>query len=174
MRQRVPVTGRRSPRTVCVTTAMTPRRGTRGGRRRVWPPRGLVALVVSGLFLGLGVLLGQALSWREARRPGPPGDPPPLVSVPQEDPLPPVLRRIAQCESWGQQWTRDGKVLRGKRNPQDLGLFQINTVVWGPQAEALGYDLHTQEGNTQMARYIFAHYGSVPWHASAKCWSRGS
>jgi hypothetical protein len=94
--------------------------------------------------------------------------------VRQEAPLPPVLQRIAQCESWGQQWTRNGQVLRGKRNPQDLGLFQINAVVWGKHAEALGYDLRTREGNTQMARYIFENYGSIPWQASAKCWSRVS
>jgi hypothetical protein len=63
-------------------------------------------------------------------------------------------------------------VVRGKWNPHDMGLFQINTVVWGKKAEELGYDIRTQEGNEQMARYIFENYGSVPWQASVKCWSR--
>ena len=174
MRKRATVSGHQPPRMGCVTPAMMPRVGTRGRRRRTGPPRGLVALVMSGLLLGLGAFLGQVVPWREARSPGPQVEPPSPVIVVQEDPLPPVLQRIAQCESWGQQWTRDGKVLRGKRNPQDLGLFQINAVVWAQQAEALGYDLHTRDGNTQMARYIFAHYGSAPWQASAKCWSRVS
>jgi hypothetical protein len=92
----------------------------------------------------------------------------------KDDTLPPVLQRIARCESWGQHWTRDGKVLRGKRNPQDIGLFQINAVVWTKKAEELGYDIRTREGNTHMARYIFENYGSVPWQASMKCWSRAS
>jgi hypothetical protein len=87
---------------------------------------------------------------------------------------PPVLQRIAQCESSGQQFTRDGTVLRGKRHPQDTGLFQINAVVWAKQAEALGYDIRTRDGNESMARYIFDNYGSVPWQSSAKCWSRAS
>ena len=51
---------------------------------------------------------------------------------------------------------------------------QINTVVWGKKAQELGYDVRTREGNEQMARYLFAHYGSVPWQSSAACWNRVS
>jgi len=47
-------------------------------------------------------------------------------------------------------------------------------VVWQKKAEALGYDLRTPEGNAQMARYLFAQYGSVPWQPSAACWNRTS
>jgi hypothetical protein len=65
-------------------------------------------------------------------------------------------------------------VVRGKRNPQDTGLFQINAVVWAKKAEELGYNIHTPEGNEQMARYIFENYGSAPWQSSAKCWGRVS
>jgi hypothetical protein len=154
---------------------MAPRVGTRGRRRRrAWQPRGLVALVLSGLLLSVGVLLGQAVPWKDARSPVPQVGPQSHVVVVQDDTLPPVMQRIAQCESWGQHLTREGKVLRGKRNPQDLGLFQINAVVWTKKAEELGYDIRTRDGNAHMARYIFENYGSVPWHASAKCWSRVS
>ena len=173
MRKRAPFSGRRSPRMVGVTAVLTPRSGTRS-RRRSWSPRGPAALLVGGLLLSLGALLGHTVSWRNVHRYGLPVEPPLPAIVRQEPPLPPVLQRIAQCESWGQQWTRDGQVLRGKRNSQDLGLFQINAVVWAKKAEELGYDLYTQDGNTQMARYIFEHYGSVPWQASVKCWSRVS
>ena len=62
--------------------------------------------------------------------------------------------------------------MRGTQHAADLGLFQINTVVWGKKAQELGYDLHTPEGNTRMARYRFDHYGSVPWQSSAACWHR--
>jgi hypothetical protein len=97
----------------------------------------------------------------------------PVVIV-QEDSLPPVMYRIAQCESRGQHWAKNGTVLRGKQNPHDLGLFQINTVVWGKKAQELGYDLRTPEGNVLMARYLFENYGSVPWQRSAACWNRTS
>jgi hypothetical protein len=94
------------------------------------------------------------------------------VILVQADTLPPVLHRIAQCESRGQHFTKDGKIVRGKQHAADLGLFQINTAVWGQKAQELGYDLHTPEGNTQMARYLFENYGSVPWQSSAACWNR--
>ena len=45
-------------------------------------------------------------------------------------------------------------------------------MVWGKKSEELGYDIRTQEGNEHMARYLFAHYGSVPWQSSAACWNR--
>ena len=118
--------------------------------------------------------MGKAAPLRDEPRLVPEVVQQPAVVVVQEEPLPPVLQRIAQCESRGQHWTRQGKVTHGTRNPHDTGLFQINTVVWGKKSAELGYDLRTLEGNTQMARYIFENYGSVPWHSSAKCWKRVS
>lgn len=164
-----------TPRQVLATAGRAPRVGTRGRRRRrSWPTRGLAALVLSGLLLSVGALLGKAVPLRDVRHPIPQMGPQPHVIVVKDDTLPPVLQRIAQCESAGQQFTRDGKVLRGKRHPQDTGLFQINAVVWAKQAEALGYDIRTRDGNEHMARYIFDNYGSAPWQTSARCWSRAS
>ena len=142
-------------------------------RRSVWK-RGLVSLGMSGLLVLLGAVLVKAVPpWAE-RHAVPQVVQQTRVVFVQDDTLPPVLQRIAQCESQGQHWTKDGKVKRGKRNPHDTGLFQINTVVWQKKAETLGYDLRTPEGNAQMARYLFAQYGSVPWQTSAACWNRTS
>jgi hypothetical protein len=175
MRKRSTFQCLRTPRQVLATAGRSARVGTRGRRRRrAWPTCGLVTLVLSGLLLSVGALLGTAVPVRDARSPVPQVVPQPHVIVVKDDTLPPVLQRIAQCESSGQQFTRDGTVLRGKRHPQDTGLFQINAVVWAKQAEALGYDIRTRDGNESMARYIFANYGSVPWQSSAKCWSRAS
>ena len=141
---------------------------------RPWRTHGLIALMLSGLLLSVGVVLGKALPSREVPSALPQVVPQTRVVLVKEDTLPPVMQRIAQCESRGQHFTKEGKVVRGKRNPQDTGLFQINAVVWGKKAEALGYNIHTPEGNAQMARYIFEHYGSAPWQSSAKCWGRMS
>jgi hypothetical protein len=152
-------------------TAPPPRRlpHTKGARMRkrstfqcLWTPRQVLATA------------GKAVPLRDVRHPIPQMGPQPHVIVVKDDTLPPVLQRIAQCESAGQQFTRDGKVLRGKRHPQDTGLFQINAVVWAKQAQALGYDIRTRDGNEHMARYIFDNYGSAPWQTSARCWSRAS
>ena len=112
MRKRSRFQGLRAPRQVLATAGRSPRVGTRGRRRRrAWPTRALVALVLSGLLLSVGALLGPAVPSRDARRPVTEVVPPPPVIVVQDDTLPPVLQRIAQCESAGQQFTRDGQVL---------------------------------------------------------------
>ncbi len=80
-----------------------------------------------------------------------------------------VLEKIAWCESKGKQFGRGGNVIRGK-NPNDVGKYQINQIVWGEKARMLGYDLHTEEGNEAMALVIFEAEGAHPWRASRHCW----
>jgi len=149
-------------------------RAPRTGRRRSWRTRGLLVLVLSGLLLLVAAILGNVGQSQEVHRTVSSVVQPPQIVIVQDDTLPPVMQRIAQCESRGQHVTKHGQVMRGKRNPHDIGLFQINTVVWGKKAAELGYDIRTLEGNEQMARYLFAHYGSVPWQSSAACWNRVS
>jgi hypothetical protein len=141
-------------------------------RRAWWRKGSIVFLIISVMLLIIGMVLGKAIRPREARSTVPHVVQHTRVVIVKDDTLPPVMQRIAQCESRNQHFTKDGQVVRGKWNPHDMGLFQINTVVWGKKAEELGYDLRTQEGNEQMARYLFENYGSVPWQSSAKCWSR--
>jgi hypothetical protein len=139
-------------------------------RRRRWRTHGIAILVLIGLLLLAAAVLSQPLPA--------PGEHSPVRQALHAMPviivqaLPPVLHRIAQCESRGQHFTKEGRVVRGTQHAADLGLFQINTVVWGTKAQELGYDLHTPEGNTRMARYLFDNYGSVPWQSSAACWNR--
>ena len=97
--------------------------------------------MLSGLLLSVGVVLGKAMPSREAHSALPQGVQHTRVVLVQDDTLPPVMQRIAQCESRGQHFAKDGKVVRGKRNPQDTGLFQINAVVWAKKAEELGYNI---------------------------------
>ena len=141
-------------------------------RRQAWRTRSMAALVLSSLLLLVAAALNQPGPSQGKRSPVPQVVHQTPVVIVQEDILPPVMRRIAQCESRGQHFTKDGRVVRGKRNPADLGLFQINTVVWGKKAQELGYDLRTPEGNAHMARYLFENHGSVPWQSSAACWNR--
>ena len=165
---------RTHPRALCCS-GRSQRTGIHGFRRtRAWRIHGLGALMLSGLLLSVGVVLGKALPSREAPSALPQVVQQTRIVIVKEDTLPPVMQRIAQCESRGQHFTKEGKVVRGKRNPQDTGLFQINAMVWEKKAEALGYNIRTPEGNEQMARYIFENYGSAPWQSSAKCWGRVS
>ena len=141
-------------------------------RRMGWGTRGVAALLMSGLCAIVGSAVGHTVLSGEAYSPVPHVVERTKVVIVKDDALPPVLQRIAQCESRGRHFARDGTVLRGTQNPRDTGLFQINTGVWEKKAQELGYDLRTPEGNTQMARYIFENYGSGPWQSSAVCWNR--
>lgn len=76
---------------------------------------------------------------------------------------------IAGCESGLRQFNKDGTVLRGVVNPHDIGVFQINSVIWGPTAEKLRLDIYTTEGNIEMAKYI-SQVQPNAWYLSEGCW----
>lgn len=67
---------------------------------------------------------------------------------------------------------KDGKVLLGYPNPNDVGLAQINEPTWGATAKRLGFDIYTAQGNLAMAKWIFNTYGSAPWKYSEGCWGK--
>lgn len=93
--------------------------------------------------------------------------------------LHPELLRICGCESGGgpnhppRQFETDGSVRRGRVNPNDIGMCQINTeprnghVYMAPK---LGFDLYTAEGNIAYANWLYEQEGSTPWNSSKPCW----
>jgi hypothetical protein len=96
-----------------------------------------------------------------------------FVNAETIDELPPVMKRIAECESGNRQYADNGQVItNGNKNGSvDIGRFQINLSIWGETATELGYDLTKEEDNTNFALYLFENYGSEPWIWSKKCWN---
>jgi hypothetical protein len=84
------------------------------------------------------------------------------------DPI--LANKIAFCESTMRQFNKNGEVLRGIRNPDDVGLFQINEDYHIKPSQNLGYDIHTTEGNIDYAMWLIKNEGSRHWKASQKCW----
>jgi hypothetical protein len=89
----------------------------------------------------------------------------------------PLLKRICSCESaYGspnnepRQFDSNGHLIVGQTTPGDWGQCQINSKVWLPTADKLGYDIRTASGNYKMAVYIYDTYGTQPWNASRGCW----
>ncbi len=82
----------------------------------------------------------------------------------------PILIDIARCESTFAQYDKDGQVIRGKANPSDVGVMQINEKFHAEKAKELGYDLYTIEGNVNYAKYLYQNEGAAPWKSSSKCW----
>lgn len=77
---------------------------------------------------------------------------------------------IATCESSLRQFETDGSVVRGKANPKDVGLFQINEEYHLKKSQELGFDIYTAKGNIDYAMYLMKTQGSKPWHWSKGCW----
>ena len=92
--------------------------------------------------------------------------PEPLQVIPK---IPVQLQKIAWCESRNRQF-KDGDVLRGVVNPDDVGKFQINEYYHLTEATRLGHDLHTLEGNTAYALRLYETQGATPWNWSRPCW----
>lgn len=84
----------------------------------------------------------------------------------------PILAEIARCESGFVHFTDSGKILRGLKDNNDVGVMQINERFHLAAAEKLGYDIYSLEGNMAYAKYIYEKDGAAPWYASSKCWGK--
>lgn len=84
----------------------------------------------------------------------------------------PILAEIAKCESTFRQYSSTGEVIKGRVNKSDVGVMQINKYYHLKQAEKLGYDLHTTEGNMAYAKWLYDREGTKPWNSSSKCWGK--
>jgi len=79
---------------------------------------------------------------------------------------------VAFCESTYRQYDEDGETLKGKVDPRDRGLFQINEYYHLEASKRLGYDIYTTEGNIGYAKYLYEKSGLQPWSASFDCLRR--
>jgi len=86
----------------------------------------------------------------------------------------PILATIAGCESHNRQYDSNGNVLRGEKNHFDVGVMQINELYHDDDAAALGYNIHTIDGNVAFAKHLYEKYGAKPWISSSACWAKYS
>lgn len=81
--------------------------------------------------------------------------------------------KIAFCESGLQQFNQNGQVLRGERNPADVGVFQINERYHLEKSRTLGFDIYTTAGNLDYALWLLKNEGTRHWNSSRFCWALG-
>lgn len=84
----------------------------------------------------------------------------------------PVLIQVARCESQFRHTLSDGSILKGRVDPADTGVMQINKRYHAKKAVELGYDINDVYGNMAYARYLYETKGTSPWNASSACWGR--
>lgn len=83
----------------------------------------------------------------------------------------PIMAEVARCES---QFAHinpiTGTVIRGRVNPLDVGVMQINQYYHDSKAKSMGLDLIKFTDNLEYARYLYEREGTEPWNASKACW----
>lgn len=84
----------------------------------------------------------------------------------------PIMIEVAKCESQFIQFNKDGSVHRGRINPADVGIFQVNEYYHLKESRKLNMDIETVEGNLKYARHLYENEGVDPWSASSPCWSK--
>jgi len=82
----------------------------------------------------------------------------------------PVLVQVARCESTFRHTLADGSVLKGRVDPADTGVMQINKRYHSATAIKLDLDLDNIYDNMAYARYLYEKQGTQPWSASSPCW----
>jgi hypothetical protein len=84
----------------------------------------------------------------------------------------PVLIEIAYCESRFRHFNNEGNAIKNK-DTSATGVMQIMASIHEEDAEKLGMDINTLEGNVRFAQYLYDKYGTKPWEADKKsknCW----
>lgn len=138
---------------------------------KFWCRNGFRRLVMVVMFIALGA--SSAFVYRELNPKVVNADPI-IREVVAEQKLSdyPILVKICNAESGGKQFKANGDVVRGRVNPSDIGICQINEAINNDQARKLGFDIFTQKGNEQMAIWMFVHEGTAPWNSSKAGWSK--
>lgn len=84
----------------------------------------------------------------------------------------PVMIQVARCESTFRHTLEDGSVLRGRVDPRDTGVMQINKGYHEATAAKMGLNLDDIYDNMEYARYLYDTQGTQPWSASSPCWGQ--
>jgi hypothetical protein len=84
----------------------------------------------------------------------------------------PIMIQVARCESTFRQLDDNGEVHRGRVDPEDVGVMQINEHYQLATAQKENYNIYTLEGNTAYARDLYEKEGTTPWASSKACWGK--
>ena len=123
--------------------------------------------IISAIALTIGVMITALLI---------PGKSVTIIIPEKKVELVKELKPICACESTGNkikeptQYNKDGSVLRGKLNKDDIGMCQINLKFHNKKAKEMGLDLFKEQDNIKYANWLYSKEGSTPWNWSRNCW----
>lgn len=82
----------------------------------------------------------------------------------------PIMAEVSRCESTFTHYLEDGSVLKGRVDPDDTGVMQINKRYHEATAAAMSLNLDDLYDNLAYARDLYERQGTQPWSASMPCW----
>lgn len=121
------------------------------------------ATFIAGLVIGL---FASQAEWKETYQ----AKETRVITVSKRTQIPPELEVVAWCESKNRQYDEEGNVLIGVTG--DIGIMQINPYAHGEQAQKLGINIYSKEGNIKYAIMLYEQQGLKPWKSSEKCWRK--
>lgn len=79
------------------------------------------------------------------------------------------LVAVSRCEAGYAQYEKDGSL---RKNPKSsaTGQFQILRSMHEANAQRMGFDITTPEGNQDYAEYLYENNGLSDWEESRDCW----
>lgn len=81
--------------------------------------------------------------------------------------------KIASCESNLRQYDTNGQPLRGIKNPDDVGVFQINEQFHKETSIKRGLNINTINGNIEYAIQLMSEPNGIKhWKWSKPCWGK--
>jgi hypothetical protein len=83
----------------------------------------------------------------------------------------PIMIQIAYCESTFRQLDSNGNPIKNHKGSSATGVMQIMASIHEEDANKLGMDINTLEGNVRFARYLYDKFGTKPWDDSKDCWA---
>jgi soluble lytic murein transglycosylase-like protein len=83
----------------------------------------------------------------------------------------PILASIAWCESRFRHVGDDGDIIKNPTSTA-IGVMQIMQSVHEKEAEKLGIDITSLDGNLAYAKHLYEKQGTKPWNASKTCWNK--
>lgn len=93
-----------------------------------------------------------------------------IIEVPIKE-IPPVLQRIAKCESPTGHYDENGKVVINKNTDGslDIGKYQINSVHLAEIAR-MKLNVYDEKDNETFALHLMDARGTSDWYSSKGCW----
>ena len=84
----------------------------------------------------------------------------------------PHMVYVANCESTGLIHHENGRLIRGRVDGLDEGVFQVRMPVHRAEMRRMGLNPNNLDHYFGYVRHLYDTFGLRPWKSSQRCWSK--